>query len=240
MRIGTAHFESHPEDKRKRREQFQVSADILTSSESPLPRGNDQSDSRSITPNEFVPAVLTGDCNICSYDELNPLLNPENPESDNTPAFIDAFLAAARPIELSDRDSEEPLDPFTSHPSFGVTFPNHRTFGFGFSSSSSSAKPPQRSARAVPRTRRLDYIFAHGLRVSHSRLQSKEEDAYNSSERLRLKAGLFGNDPVCDMSEAGDEEGRDGRVYASDHLGVWVRVHSTLADSPSDSCVSAE
>ncbi|KAL5535068.1 hypothetical protein ACEPAF_3161 [Sanghuangporus sanghuang] len=209
MRIGTSHFESHPEDKRKRREQFEVSAEILTSTESFF--FNDSSPRASVqfepaTSTEFVPAILTGDCNICSYEELNPLLIPEP----DTPTFIDAFLST-RPIkENPDRDSESPLSPFTSHPTFGLTHPNRKPFNFG----SNSAK--KRHTHRIPEARRLDYIFTHGL---HPASESLSRDVDH-----KLEAGLFGDEPVCEKSEAEDEEGRDGRVFASDHLGVWVRV----------------
>ncbi|KAL5534713.1 hypothetical protein ACEPAG_1177 [Sanghuangporus baumii] len=191
---GTSHFESHPEDKRKRREQSEVSAEILTSTESfffndSSPRANDRSELTS--PTEFVPAILTGD-----YD----------------PTFIDAFLAA-RPIkELTDCDSESPLSPFTSHPTFGVTLPNRKPFRFGFNFGSNSGK--KRNTGRIPEARRLDYIFTHALHPASESL----------SRCHNLEAGLSGDEQVCEKSEAEDEEGRDGRVFASDHLGVWVRA----------------
>ncbi|KAL5495748.1 hypothetical protein ACEPAI_1212 [Sanghuangporus weigelae] len=194
MRIGKPHFESHPEDKRKRREQFEVSAEILTSTVSfffndSSPRASIQSEPA--TPTEFVPAILTGDCNICSYDELNPLLNPGS----DGPTFIDAFLAA-RPIkELTDCDSGSPLSPFTSHPTFGVTSPNRKPFRFGFNFGSYSGK--KRSTHRIPEARRLDYIFTHGLHPASESLSRGIDH--------KLEADLFGDEPVCEKSEAEDE-----------------------------------
>jgi len=123
LRIGTAHFESHPEDIRKRHEQFDTTAYILANS------GNILDENRSLNSHDiddgqtpFIPAIFTGDCNVRGYSELDPLIYRHH--------FHDAFLIA-HPIS----DSESP---FFAHPTYGLTLINQQnTFKF-------KAGPPKR------------------------------------------------------------------------------------------------
>jgi len=62
--------------------------------------------------------------------------------------------------------------------------------------------------------KRLDYIFVRGVEVKEGPDQ----------------AGFLGNEPVCTSEVARDEEGKDGKVWASDHLGVWVDVNLCRPD----------
>jgi endonuclease/exonuclease/phosphatase family metal-dependent hydrolase len=64
------------------------------------------------------------------------------------------------------------------------------------------AGPPNRS----------DYVFVHGVEV---------KDGVDG-------AGFLGDEPVCALDIAKDEEGRDERVWASDHLGIWVNLDLSI------------
>ena len=65
------------------------------------------------------------------------------------------------------------------------------------------AGPPNRS----------DYVFVHGVEV---------KDGVDG-------AGFLGDEPVCALDIAKDEEGRDERVWASDHLGIWVKFNLSIS-----------
>jgi len=104
LRFATSHFESHPEDVRKRREQFHTAAFISTS---PIPiHTKDYEDVLSIPlTSDFpsVPAIIAGDCNISCYEELDSFLLPPF-------CFVDGFLIA--------KPCEEP--PYQAHPTYGM------------------------------------------------------------------------------------------------------------------------
>lgn len=64
--------------------------------------------------------------------------------------------------------------------------------------------------RNVLGPRRLGCVFLHKVHVEPS----------------ASSAGRFGEEPLCEKEDAEDAEGRDGSLlYASDHLGVCVRLH---------------
>jgi len=65
--------------------------------------------------------------------------------------------------------------------------------------------------------KRLDYIFirGQGLAVRHG------DD----------EAGFVGEDPVCEKDVAIDREGKDHRVWPSDHLGIWVNLEFIIAEA---------
>ncbi|PPR06606.1 hypothetical protein CVT24_001791 [Panaeolus cyanescens] len=179
LRFCTSHFESHPEDVRKRREQFHTAALVATA---PISIHNEAyEDSLWALPIPLttifpsIPAIITGDCNIKSYDELDSFLLPPF-------CFVDGFLAA--------NPSTEP--PYRAHPTYGLNVNVKRISPF---------KKP---------VCRLDYIFLRGSNLDIV----KEEKS----------SGNIGDLPVCPIETASDATGRDGLIWASDHLGHWLSV----------------
>lgn len=128
--MGTSHFESGPTDFEHRRRQFYTAARLTSFPSSytvveQAPKGFPKTvdafiDSLAsgvpISVTSIPPAVIVGDTNIESYDELNPLLS--EPLS-----FIDTF-DSLYPLPLAPRSEQETLkDRYSSHATFFTTFP---------------------------------------------------------------------------------------------------------------------
>jgi hypothetical protein len=62
--------------------------------------------------------------------------------------------------------------------------------------------------------KRLDYIFVRGVNVAEG----------------SNKAGFIRDQPVCSLDVATDKEGKEGKLWASDHLGIWVTLTLTEGD----------
>jgi len=112
IRFATSHFESHPEDIRKRAQQFRTAAHISTSKGLMLDETFDIDPDLPVTPDSHnVPAIIGGDCNLRAYEELSVITSPPY-------LFVDALLHA------------QPCDgePLHAHPTFGMTVTHKNGF----------------------------------------------------------------------------------------------------------------
>jgi len=141
-------------------------------------------------------AVLVGDTNIYHVSELSPLF--EAPFE-----FSDAYALGCNDEATSKGRDENGEVLATDDHTFGMTFPSQ----WG--------------------TKKIDYIlFRPGDRSTKTPIAaaadppSSDTDTDTSTSSMRVvKAALLGNEPIPEKSFSG---GRDGKLYPSDHLGVFV------------------